>query len=219
MSRDEQKRKFMIQGQLLPCGINDATILRAFSSVPREVFIEKIQHSACYCDAPVLFKHNRVMLSPVSLARILQALNIQSYDKVLVIGCITGYSVAILSYLADDVVGLDNDPDWVKKANILLESLDAINAKAVEGELSTGYPHGGPYNYIMIEGGIDYIPDDLWKQLNPEGKIVAIAHHHHNQTSAATVFSKTNGTLCRHELFATDAPILPGFELPQPFEL
>ena len=53
-----------------------------------------------YADIPVNEANSRCLLNPLVLARLIQAARIAKGERVLVVGCTTGYSAAVVARLA-----------------------------------------------------------------------------------------------------------------------
>ena len=93
-------------------------------------------------------------------------------DKVLVIGCLTGYSIAILSKMVNYVVGIDNDKKITDIASNNIEKLNILNCSIFfKRDLSQGLIRNAPYDKIFIEGIANSIPESLVKQLKDDGEI------------------------------------------------
>ena len=58
----------------------------------------------------------RRLLKPMVLAKLIQAAGIAETDRVLDVGCATGYSTALLAHLAGSVVGLEEDAALARQA-------------------------------------------------------------------------------------------------------
>src|SRR3546814_9919142 len=70
----------------------------------------------------------------------------------LVVGCATGYDVAVLAKLANTVIGLDADAALVAQAGQTLQQLGIDNTALIEGPLAAGLAKQGPFNVILIAG-------------------------------------------------------------------
>ena len=157
-------------------------------------------------DAP-----DRFLLAPMPLARMIQAAGIEPGDLVLDVGCTTGYSTALLSRLADSVVGLECDAGLAETVSKALMELEADNAVVVTGpSLPDGYAEEAPYDVILINGQVAEVPDRLLSQLKDRGRLAAIVSE--GGVGKACLFIKFGGRVDRRVLFDAGAPALPGFE-------
>ena len=64
----------------------------------------------------------RFLIKPVVTAKMLQAAEIKDTDKVLVAGCATGYTAALVARLAGQVTATESDPAQAAKAGEVLAS-------------------------------------------------------------------------------------------------
>ncbi len=92
----------------------------------------------------------RALLKPMVFAKLLQAAAIGENDRVLDVGCATGYSAAVLGRLAGAVTALEEDPALGRAAS---EALGGIaNVSVANGPLAAGWAQGAPYDVILLEG-------------------------------------------------------------------
>ena len=101
--------------------------------------------------------------------------NFTKDDKILVIGCLTGYSVAILSNLVGYVFAIENDKKTVELANKTLYELNLLNCSVhYKSRLNHGNSKNAPYDKIFIEGSVSNIPMSIANQLKEDGKIYTV---------------------------------------------
>jgi protein-L-isoaspartate(D-aspartate) O-methyltransferase len=157
----------------------------------------------------------RVCLDPRVLAKLIDALAIQPDDLVLDIGCGLGYSTAIIANIAEAVVALEEDEALAEEAAATLSAQGVDNAVVEKGPLVGGAPSHGPYDVIIIQGGIEALPDAIADQLRPDGRIAVIEMM--GPLGVAQLGVKgANGISWRRSFDAT-APILPGFAAEKAF--
>src|SRR5947208_17184566 len=91
-----QSRQAMVDRQVRPHDVTDLRIIAALLEVPRERFFPPAQRSLAYLDAevPVSETGTRALLKPMVFAKLVQAAAIGEDDRVLDVGCATGYSSA-----------------------------------------------------------------------------------------------------------------------------
>jgi protein-L-isoaspartate(D-aspartate) O-methyltransferase len=107
------------------------------------------------------------------IAKMLNLLNIKESDLVLDIGGGYGYTACLLSYFAEAVV-LNEEQNFLKEAERILTEQSIDNVIVSPGELGQGANKFGLYDVIIIEGGINFVPDRLVEQLKIGGRIAAI---------------------------------------------
>ena len=69
-------------------------------AVARERFVPAAKRALAYADVPVEIAPGRYLLDPRSFAKALQLAHVTADDRVLDVGCGTGYSSAVLGRLA-----------------------------------------------------------------------------------------------------------------------
>ncbi len=132
------------------------------------------------------------------------------------IGCGSGYSAAILSRLAGSVVGLESDSALSAIATARLAELGYDNVVIVSGNMQDGYPSKAPYDVILLEGSVDFVPDRLLDQLREGGRLVAVEGH--GNAGIARIYVKESGVTSGRGVFNTAVHPLPGFERIPQFE-
>ena len=116
----------------------------------------------------------RALIKPMVFAKLLQAAGIAATDRVLDVGCATGYSSAVLGKLAASVVALEEDAALAATAAEALAASGARNVAVASGPLSAGWPDEGPYDVIVLQGASEVVPDSLLGQLNEGGRLLAV---------------------------------------------
>ena len=94
----------MVDNQLRTSRVLDEGLLDAFLAIPRERFVPVALHDAAYCDEDLPLGNGRMLMEPMILGRLLQEARIAPGDKVLDIGCASGYAAAIIARLANRVI-------------------------------------------------------------------------------------------------------------------
>jgi protein-L-isoaspartate(D-aspartate) O-methyltransferase len=209
------QRSNMVASQILPSGVTDSRLLEAIGAVPREAFVTAEKRSVSYVDAPIELVHRRWLLEPRTFARMLQLAEIQPTDRVLDVGCTTGYSTAVLARIAGKTTGLEEDADFVRIASELLHELGVASASIVQGALAEGYKPAAPYDVVIINGAIEAPPQRLLTQLAEGGRLVAIAQN--NAAGQAVLYLNEQGHMGRRFAFDAAAPVLNGFRQPARF--
>jgi protein-L-isoaspartate(D-aspartate) O-methyltransferase len=207
----ETARKTMVDCQLRPSKVTDRLILDAFMTIPREYFVGKQQRALAYVDEDLPLPGGRCLMEPMVLARLLQALHIQSDDNLLIVGAGCGYGTAVTAKLAGSVIAIETRANLVEKAQDVLVSIGIDNAVIVKSRLVDGYPDEGPYNRILIEGGVETVPDNLLKQLTPKGRLAAIYRKLGHPVGVASLWTRSGNDFIRTPLFDARVPNLDEF--------
>jgi protein-L-isoaspartate(D-aspartate) O-methyltransferase len=156
----EIARKMMVDCQIRPSKVTDQNVLNAFLTVPREAFVSKHQQAVAYIDEDLPLSNGRNLMEPMVLARLVQALEIRAGDNVLVVGAASGYGSAIIAHLAGSVIAVETRAQsLLKKAQEFLVAHGIDNAAVVKSRLVDGYADEGPYDQILVEGGVETMPE------------------------------------------------------------
>lgn len=166
----DHMRKAMIASQLRTTGVNDPAVLAAIGEVARERFLPRDKAALAYADALVPLKPGRDMNSPMSLGRLLTEAAPRQGERVLVVGAATGYAAAVTARLVGPLVAVEEDAEL---AAIARDALAGSDVTLVEGPLGEGHAPGAPYDLILIDGAVEYLPDSLIDQLAEKGRLAA----------------------------------------------
>ncbi|MBL4927802.1 protein-L-isoaspartate O-methyltransferase family protein [Fuscibacter oryzae] len=217
MSDYSARRIMMVDTQVRPSDVTKYPIIEAMLAVPREKFVPADLREAAYAGENVALASGRVVLEPRTLAKLLDALDIQPSELVLDVGAGLGYSTAVIARMAEAVVAVEEDEALAAEATKALAAQGADNAAVLTGALAAGSPKHGPFDVITIEGGVEVLPDDLLAQLKDGGRIGAIFMQ--GAVGIAKVGYKDGGRMTWRFAFNAAAPVLPGFAAKQGFTL
>jgi protein-L-isoaspartate(D-aspartate) O-methyltransferase len=209
-------RQHMIDSQIKTNKVTDPTVIEALAALPREAFVAEPQRKLAYIDRPVPIGAGRRMTEPMVLARLLQTAHLKATETALVVGAGTGYSAAILSRLVKKVVALESAPELVERAKTILAGLGITNVTVVTGDLTAGRPADGPYDFILVDGAAEIVPDVLTAQLADRGRL-AVVIKDHGVVGRGMLFTRADGVVSQRAIFDADADVLPGFTQPQRF--
>lgn len=205
-------RRNMVESQLRPNQVTDATVLAAMGKLPRERFVPERLSGIAYIDEDLDIGNERFLMEPMVLGRLLQVVAPQPEDVALCVGCGAGYASAILSRLCGAVFALESNADLVKQTAVLLSELGIDNAFVVEGALDSGWGKEAPYNVILLEGAVAEVPQEILDQLADGGRLVAVIRPEFG-IGTATLLEKRHGRVSRRALFDAHIPTLSGFEI------
>ncbi len=201
-----QQRLNMLESQIRPFSVANPAVLKAFQTVAREEYIPLERRGLAYLGGDLPMGQGRFMVEPAAYARLLQEAQITPESSVLDIGCLTGYSTAIISHLTNHVIGMDT-VEWVAQAkNLARNSLEFV-----EGALDSAPAAQGPFDVIVINGAVQKVPAAITAQLKEGGVIATFWRGVRNQ-GHAVLYHKQSGILREQVLFDAFAPVLPGFE-------
>jgi protein-L-isoaspartate(D-aspartate) O-methyltransferase len=216
----EAARIKMVDNQIRTTDVTSHAVLAAFLSVPREEFVPAAMKPLAYIDTDIELPASgasarRYLMEPSPLAKLLQLATISKSDKVLEIGCGTGYASAILSALAGSIVALESDAALASAASETLARLGYSNVSVITGDLEKGHAAAAPYNVIFVHGAVETVPHSLLAQLSDGGRLVAVVGS--GNASRAKLFLRENGVTSERLAFNTAVKPLPGFRLAREF--
>ncbi len=202
-------RRMMVDGQVRTADVHNPELIAAMLEVPRERFVPQPLAEQAYSDGDLDLGKGRAMLAPMVFAKLIEAAQLSGGEHVLDVGCGLGYSSAVLARLAGSVVALEEDADLARQAKTALAGNGATGVVAVQGSLSAGWPPAAPYDFILLNGATEIVPDILGRQLKPGGRLACVFGH--APATKATLFRLAEGHLVGRPIFDAAAVPLPGF--------
>jgi protein-L-isoaspartate(D-aspartate) O-methyltransferase len=215
-------RQKMVDGQVRPSDVTDIRIIDAMLAVPREAFVPPGQQAMAYLDldldvssglsktgpSETGLSEKRYLIKPVVTAKMLQAAEIRDTDNVLVVGCATGYSAAIVAKLAAKVTATEGDASLAAKAKDVLAGLGFANVTVRAAPAAEGDAANAPYDVIMLNGATEVAPAGLYRQLKDGGRLVGVFAM--MQPQRATLVTHSHADFGTRALFDAAVPVLPG---------
>lgn len=208
-------REAMVDCQVRPSDVTRYPIIEAMLAIPREEYLPESQRPVAYLGEHMPLAPGRVLLDPRVFAKMLDAINVTSSDLVLDIGCGRGYSSAVLARMSEAVIALEEVPELAEQAEEILSAQSVDNVIVESGKLAEGVPGQGPYDAIIIEGGVEVLPDAITDQLKIGGRIVAIFLE--GRGGQARLGIKMDHGIAWRRIFDASAPKLSGFETAKAF--
>jgi protein-L-isoaspartate(D-aspartate) O-methyltransferase len=213
-------RRAMVDGQVRTNDVTNLDLIDAMLDIPREAFVPERLAALVYLDRdlalPTRGGTRRYLLKPVLTARLVQACAMDGDTRVLVVGSGAGYAAAVASRLAAAVVALEEDLGLAEAAQAVFRRLGVAKVTQMTGRLTDGWPAAAPYDVILVDGGVEIIPDALFAQLSERGRLVTVKYDASGPDLAglmgrAMLFRPVGGEDGGRPLFDATAPLLPGF--------
>ena len=209
----EHMRRAMVASQLRTTGVSDPSVLAAMGAVPRERFVPADRVAMAYTDALIPLGNGRELNNPMALGRLLSEASPQEAERALVIGAATGYSAAVLARLVGSVVALEEEPGLLAMAR---ENLRGTSVQIIEGPLTKGHAAGAPYDFILIDGAVEEVPDAIVGQLVEQGGRLAAAMYV-NGVTRLSIGRRAGEGFGMAGVSDWAATVLPGFCRPRKF--
>ncbi len=212
-----KRRQTMVDTQVRPSDVTKFPIIDAMLSVKRENFVPHAQREAAYVEDLIDLGDGRYMTEPRTLAKMLDVLNISNNEVVMDIAPALGYSTAVAARMAQLVVAVEEEESLAGEAQTLLMEADADNAIVHVGPLEQGAGEHGPYDVIMVQGGVEQVPQDLLAQLKDHGRIACLFME--GELGAVRIGYKSGGRVTWRHAFNASAPVLKAFSAESAFSL
>lgn len=169
----EALRKFMVQTQLIPRGIQDRRVLDAMRKVPRHLFVDEAIQFKAYDDMALSIGENQTISQPYMVAIMTELLELKGDEKVLEIGTGSGYQAAILAELAKEVFSVERIASLAGHAEERLHAIGYTNIHIKIDDGTLGWPEESPFDRIIITAGAPKVPEPLTGQLSENGILLA----------------------------------------------
>jgi protein-L-isoaspartate(D-aspartate) O-methyltransferase len=153
-------------------GVRDARLLEAIRAIPREQFVPPEVAARAYDDSPLPIPHGQVTTQPSLVAKMVEALELTSADRVLEIGTGFGWQTALLARIAREVWSMERWEDLARTARENLERHGIENATVVVGDGTAGLPEQAPYDALLVAAAFPRVPAPLAEQLAEGGRLV-----------------------------------------------
>lgn len=205
-------RRAMVSNQLRTTAVNDPRVIAAMGIVPREHYVPAESAAVAYIDRAIRIGSGRALNPPMTTGRLLTEAHPQPEDRALVIGSATGYAAAILAELVASVTALEEDDALVSAAG---KTAPSTRVSFVQGPLASGWKKKAPYDLILIDGAVEYVPQPLIDQLGEGGRLAtAIVDRGVTRLAIGRRSGKGFGLVAFAD---AEAVILPGFAQPTGF--
>jgi protein-L-isoaspartate(D-aspartate) O-methyltransferase len=183
-------------------------VLQAMGSIQRERFLPSHTRPLAYVDRAVSIGEGRFLMPPAALGQLLTQMMPRPEHKALVVGAGTGYSAAVLAAIGTSVSAIDSSPELVAAAR-------EAGVHVVESPLASGLKRNAPFDIILIDGAVEYIPDSIVDQLADGGRLgTALLDR---GITRLVVGRKAAGAFGTLSVADAGVPALPGFERPAAF--
>ncbi len=153
-------------------------VIEAFSEINRAEFVPKDLESAAESNVALPIGYGQTISQPLTVAIMLELLDVQRGHRVLDVGSGSGWSTALLSYIVGSsgkVFALERITDLYEVGPNYAGTVGGVKMGIAEfylGDGSKGYPEEAPYDRILVSAMAKEIPEELKKQLKVGGKMV-----------------------------------------------
>jgi protein-L-isoaspartate(D-aspartate) O-methyltransferase len=162
----------MVEHQLRRRGIEDDRVLEAMGRVPRELFVPERERVFAYEDVALPLAAGQTISQPYMVARICEELALTGRERVLDVGTGSGYQAAVVAELAAEVHTIERIPKLVELARRNLDAAGYRQVHVHEGDGTLGLPEHAPFGAIAVAAAAPALPETLYEQLEPRGRLV-----------------------------------------------
>lgn len=209
MTDFERARQAMVDNQIRTFDVTDRRLLAALGRVPRERFVPEPRRTLAYVDLPHALQPGltrRALAAPAPFARLVQLAGLRADDRVLDVGCGSGYSSAVLAELAAEVVAIDGEAELADMARDALSALGVANVTVLESTPEEGAPQYAPFDVIIIEGEVEAVSEQLFTQLADGGRLAVVLRR--ERTSVAHLYVRAGDDVAGRAEFDLNLPPL-----------
>jgi len=186
-------------------------IENALAKTNREAFVPVgFRHNAYKLDALPLSSAQWIS-SPLTVAMMTEYLVPRGADRVLEVGCGSGYQAAVLSHLFRGVFSMERIEPLMLEAKARFRKLNINNIHTRTDDGQNGWIQYAPYDRILFSATAKEIPKKLFEQLADGG--ILLAPMQKGDKQVITRFMKNGSLIEKEELDECDfVPILDGVQ-------
>ena len=216
MTELSHARRVMVDNQIRTFDVTDKTVLEAFDSVPREIFVNPRDRAVAYADREIVVGEGaarRALLLPLVLARLVQALEVNPGEKALDVMGGMGYSAAILAAAGLQTSFIEKEASLTDQARAAFAEA-GVNVEVLPADASLG-PKSAPklpsrsFDVILINGSSECEPESFLPLLTEGGRLGILLRE--GVSARALVYVRSGNHVSARRAFDAVAPVLPGF--------
>ena len=152
--------------------VRSKAVIEAMRVVPRHVFVPASMRRHAYRDTPLPIGHEQTISQPYIVAWMTELLQLKPDSKVLEIGTGSGYQAAVLAHMTEHVYSIEIVEALAKSARRTLKDQGYDEVKCRHGDGYNGWAEHAPFDAVIVTCAPEDLPEPLWKQLKPGGRIV-----------------------------------------------
>jgi len=183
----------------------------AIANTNREVFVPSAFKFSAYKLDALPIGASQYISSPLTVSKMTEYLQPKGADRVLEVGCGSGYQAAVLSHLFRGVFTIERIEPLMLEAKNRFRELGIHNIHTRTDDGQNGWKQYAPYDRILFSATAKSIPKVLFEQLIDGGILVAPVQKGNKQI--ITRFIKNGNSITEEELENCDfVPVLDGVQ-------
>lgn len=148
-------------------------VFDAIANTDRELFIPKGFGFQAYKLDALPISAKQWISSPLTVAKMTQYLDAKGADRVLEIGCGSGYQAAVLSHLFRGVFTIERIEHLLAAARERFRQMGIHNIHTRHSDGQNGWIGYAPYDRILFSASVNKVPDKIFDQLSDNGILIA----------------------------------------------
>lgn len=158
-------------------GIKNEAVLEVMRHVPRHLFVDTALASRAYEDSALPIAYGQTISQPWVVARMTELLLepcVRGFvpEKILEVGTGSGYQVAVLAGLVNEVYTVEIIKPLYQQTQQLLQDLGYTNIHSYLADGHWGWSEAAPYDAIIVTAAPEQVPETLLQQLKVGGHLV-----------------------------------------------
>jgi protein-L-isoaspartate(D-aspartate) O-methyltransferase len=208
-------RHWMVEAQVRTSDVTDHALQDVLHHLPRELFAPANRQALAYAETELEIGPGRYLLRPRDLGKMLQAMAPQPGQKALEVFGASGYGAAVLAGIGCQVVLLEPDAELGRLARQALDAAGASGVVLGSSDPLAGWPDAAPYDLILVNGAVEFVPPAWLDQLAEGGRLGVIVRN--GPAGQARIYSRSGGIIAARVVFDAAPPVLPGLAKPAEF--
>jgi protein-L-isoaspartate(D-aspartate) O-methyltransferase len=168
----------LINGLIKQGYLKSDILIEAFFNIERKEFLPKELENQSEANIALPIGYGQTISQPLTVAFMLELLDLQPGQKILDIGSGSGWTTALLAYIVKErgkVVALERIKNLMEFGKNNVQKFGFCEKGIVEfyeSDGSSGFPAEAPFDRILVSAAAEEIPPALKEQLKIGGKMI-----------------------------------------------
>ncbi len=207
---DPDPRKIRLIMALRQANVANPRLLGAIEQTPRDLFVPAMFAPRAYDNTALPIACGQMISAPLTIAVMIDALDLDARMKLLEVGTGSGYQAAVLARLARRVYTVERHRPLLIEAESRWAQLGLTNITARYGDGARGWPEQAPFSRMIVTAAAEAPPPALIDQLGRDGILVLPLAANGEEAEIVRITRTPRGLRFRTLLAAPFLPLLPG---------